>query len=220
MTDAANEKRDLKSERSTDIHKPFSGPIVFARVSTHLALQEAIKQAREDRDQAEELFHALQAEVAHVARVTTMGELAASIAHEIRQPLAAVVGNASAGLRWLNNQPPNLKEARASLKQIVKASERGADVIGTIQGMLKKGEQKRARTDINDLIREVMRLVQGELKNRGVSDEQELADDLPRVLADRTQLRQVILNLDHECYPGHGFGLGPGTCAAGAIRKP
>ena len=195
VTDAANEKKGFEVGAVDYIHKPFSGPIVFARVSTHLALQEAIKQAREDRDQAEELFHALQAEVAHVARVTTMGELAASIAHEIRQPLAAVVGNASAGLRWLNNQPPNLKEARASLKQIVKASERGADVIGTIQGMLKKGEQKRARTDINDLIREVMRLVQGELKNRGVSSRAELADDLPRVLADRTQLRQVILNL-------------------------
>jgi response regulator RpfG family c-di-GMP phosphodiesterase len=114
VTDAANEKKGFEVGAVDYIHKPFSGPIVFARVSTHLALQEAIKQAREDRDQAEELFHALQAEVAHVARVTTMGELAASVAHEIRQPLAAVVSNASAGLRWLNNQPPNLKEARAS----------------------------------------------------------------------------------------------------------
>ena len=86
--------------------------------------------------------------------------------------------------------------------------------------MLKKGEEERARLDMNDLIREVMRLVQGELKNRGVSSRAELADDLPRVLADRIQLRQVILKSDHECYRGHGFGFGPGTCLTGAIRKP
>ena len=149
-----------------------------------------------------------------------MGELAASIAHEIRQPLAAVVNNANAGLRWLNNQPPNLKQVRTALKRIVRDLERGSDVIGSIQGMPKKGEEERARLDINDLIREVMRLVQRDLKNRGVSSRAELADDLPRVLADRIQLRQVILNSDHECYPGHGFGFGPGTCTAGAIRKP
>ena len=172
-----------------------TGAAVFARVRTQLALQEALRQAREDRDKAEELFHALQAEVARVARLTTMGELAASIAHEIRQPLAAVLTNANAGLRWLNNQPPNLEQVSAALKRIVEASERGGDVIGSIQGMPKKGEEERARIDINDLIREVMRLVQGELNYRGVSSRAELADDLPRVLGDRIQLRQVILNL-------------------------
>jgi signal transduction histidine kinase len=195
VTDAANEEKGFEVGAVDYIHKPFSPPLILARVKNELALQSALRQAREDRDQAEELLHAMQAEVAQVARLTTMGELAASIAHEIRQPLAAVVNNANAGLRWLNNQPPNLKEVRAALKRIVRDSERGGDVIGSIQGMLKKGEQERARLDINDLIREVMRLVQGELKNRGVSSRAELADDLPRVLADRIQLRQVILNL-------------------------
>lgn len=194
-TDAANEEKGFEVGAVDYIHKPFSPPLILARVKNQLALQSALRQAREDRDQAEELLHALQAEVAQVARLTTMGELAASIAHEIRQPLAAVVNNANAGLRWLNNQPPNLKQVRAALKRIVRDSERGGDVIGSIQGMLKKGEEERARLDINDLIREVMRLVQGELKNRGVSSRAELADDLPRVLADRIQLRQVILNL-------------------------
>ena len=195
VTDAANEEKGFEVGAVDYIHKPFSPPLILARVKNQLALQSALRQAREDRDQADELFHALQAEVAQFARLTTMGELAASIAHEIRQPLAAVVNNANAGLRWLNNQPPNLKQVRAALKRIVRDSERGGDVIGSIQGMLKKGEEERARLDINDLIREVMRLVQGELKNRGVSSRAELADDLPRVLADRIQLRQVILNL-------------------------
>ena len=195
VTDAENEEKGFEIGAVDYIHKPFSAPIVLVRVRTQLALQAALRQAREARNQADELLHALRAELAGVARLTAMGELAASIAHEIRQPLAAVVNNANAGLNWLNNKPPNLKQVRAALKQIVRDSERGSDVIGSIQGMLKKGEQERARLDINDLIREVMSLVQGDLKNRGVSSRAELADDLPRVLADRIQLRQVILNL-------------------------
>ena len=195
VTDAENEEKGFEIGAVDYIHKPFSAPIVLARVRTQLALQAALGQEREARDQAHELLHALRAELAGVARLTAMGELAASIAHEIRQPLAAVVNNANAGLRWLNNQPPNLKQVRTALKRIVRDSERGGDILGSIQGMLKKGEEERARLDINDLIREVMRLVQGELKNRGVSSRAELADDLPRVLADRIQLRQVILNL-------------------------
>ena len=195
VTDAENEEKGFEIGAVDYIHKPVSAPIVLARVRTQLALQAALRQAGEARDQAHELLHTLRAELAGVARLAEMGELAASIAHEIRQPLAAVVNNANAGLRWLNNKPPNLKQVRAALKRIVRDSERGGDVIGSIQGMLKKGEEERARLDINDLIREVMRLVQGELKNRGVSSRAELADDLPRVLADRIQLRQVILNL-------------------------
>ena len=195
VTDAENEEKGFEIGAVDYIHKPFSAPIVLVRVRTQLALQAALRQAGEARNQADELLHALRAELAGVARLTAMGELAASIAHEIRQPLAAVVNNANAGLNWLNNQPPNLKQVRAALKRIVRDSERGSDVIGSIQGMLKKGEQERAWLDINDLIREVMSLVQGDLKNRGVSSRAELADDLPRVLADRIQLRQVILNL-------------------------
>ena len=195
VTDAENEEKGFEIGAVDYIHKPFSAPIVLVRVRTQLALQAALRQAREARNQADELLHALRAELAGVARLTAMGELAASIAHEIRQPLAAVINNANAGLNWLNNKPPSLKQARAALKQIVRDSERGSDVIGSIQGMLKKGEQERAWLDINDLIREVMSLVQGDLKDRGVSSRAELADDLPRVLADRIQLRQVILNL-------------------------
>jgi len=194
-TDAENEEKGFEVGAVDYIHKPFSPPLILTRVKNQLALQSALRQAREDRDQADELLQALRAEIAGVARLTTMGELAASIAHEIRQPLAAVINNANAGLRWLTNQPPNLEKVRAVLKRIVRDSERGGDIIASIQGMLKKDEQERARLDINDLIREVMRLVQGELENRGVSSRAELAGDLQHVLADRIQLRQVILNL-------------------------
>ena len=195
VTDAENEEKGFEVGAVDYIHKPFSPPLILTRVKNQLALQSALTQAREDRDHANELFQALRGEIAGVARLTAMGELAASIAHEIRQPLAAVVNNASAGLRWLDNQPPNLEKVRAALKRIVSDAERGREIIGSIQGMLKKGEQERARLDINDLIREVMRLVQGELTNRGVSSRAELAGDLPHILADRIQLRQVILNL-------------------------
>ena len=192
VTDAANEEKGFEVGAVDYIHKPFSPPLILARVKNQLALQSALRQAREDRDQADELFHALHAEVAQVARLTTMGELAASIAHEIRQPLAAVVNNANAGLRWLNNQPPNLEQVRDALKRIARDSERGGDVIGSIQGMLKKGEQERAWLDINDLIREVMSLVQGDLKNRGVSSRAELADNPPREIG-RASCRERVL---------------------------
>ena len=120
VTDAENEEKGFEIGAVDYIHKPFSAPIVLARVRTQLALQAALRQAREARNQADELLHALRAELAGVARLTAMGELAASIAHEIRQPLAAVVNNANAGLNWLNNQPPNLKQVRAALKRIVR----------------------------------------------------------------------------------------------------
>jgi signal transduction histidine kinase len=153
----------------------------------------AAAREREAADQAHTA--SMQAELARVARLTTMGEMAASIAHEINQPLTAVVNNANAGLRWLNSQPPNLEEAQAALKRIVIAGGRGSDVIGSIRAMMKKGTQEKTELQINDLILEVMTLVQGELKIHNVSIRAELVDDLPRVLANRIQLQQVILNL-------------------------
>jgi C4-dicarboxylate-specific signal transduction histidine kinase len=152
--------------------------------------------AAREREVAEEArTAAMQAELARVGRLTTMGEMAASIAHEINQPLAAVVTNANAGLRWLNNQPPNIEEARSALQRIVRDGGRGSDVIASIRAMLKKGKEERVELDINALIRQVMALMQGELKRHGVSVRSELAHHLPHVLVDRVQLQQVILNL-------------------------
>jgi signal transduction histidine kinase len=153
----------------------------------------ATAREREVADQARNA--AMQAEYTRVARFTTMGELAASIAHEINQPLAAVVNNANAGLRWLNNLPPNTEEVRAALRRIVNDGERGGRIIESIRAMLKKGVRERTQLNLNELICDVMRLTQGQFQRHGVSIRSELADDLPSVLADRVQLQQVILNL-------------------------
>ena len=153
----------------------------------------ATAREREVADQARNA--AMQAEYTRVARFTTMGELAASIAHEINQPLAAVVNNANAGLRWLNNLPPNTEEVQAALRRIVKDGERGGSIIESIRAMLKKGVRERTQLNLNELICDVMRLTQGQFQRHGVSIRSELADDLPSVLADRVQLQQVILNL-------------------------
>jgi signal transduction histidine kinase len=153
----------------------------------------ATAREREAADQARNA--AMQAEYTRVARFTTMGELAASIAHEINQPLAAVVNNANAGLRWLNNLPPNTEEVRAALRRIANDGERGSSIIESIRAMLKKGVRERTQLNLNELICDVMRLTQGQFQRNGVSIRSELADDLPSVLADRVQLQQVILNL-------------------------
>ena len=153
----------------------------------------AAAREREIADQARNA--ATQAELARVARLTTMGEMAASIAHEINQPLAAVVNNANAGLRWLNARPPNLDEVRAALTRIANDGERGGGIIESIRAMLRKGVRERSAINLNELICDVMRLTQGQLQRHGVSIRSELADDVPSVVADPIQLQQVILNL-------------------------
>ena len=137
----------------------------------------------------------MQAELERAARFTAMGELAASIAHEINQPLAAIVNNASAGLRWLNNRPPNLDEVRLVLGRLVNDGGRCGEIIAGIRAMLKKGSQSRAEIDLNELICGVKNLMQSQFETREVLIKMQLADDLPRVMADRVQLQQVFLNL-------------------------
>ena len=138
---------------------------------------------------------AMQTELARVARITTMGEMAASIAHEINQPLAAIVNNANASLRWLGQDPPNVERARSVLERVVSDGGRASEVIRSIRGMLEKGSQERVQLDVNDLIREVMTFVRADLRHHGITVRSELADDLPRISAVRIQLQQVLLNL-------------------------
>lgn len=168
----------------------------IGRLATAFNAMLAELAAARDREASEHARNAtMQAEYTRVARFTTMGELAASIAHEINQPLAAVVNNANAGLRWLDRQPPNTDEVRAALTRIVNDGERGGNIIESIRAMLKKGVRERTELNLNELIRDVTRLTQGQFQRHGVSIRSELADDLPSVLADRIQLQQVILNL-------------------------
>ena len=128
-------------------------------------------------------------------RVTTMGQLTASIAHEVSQPIQAVAINAQAASLWLAAQPPNLEEVGKILARIVENSSRAGDVIGRIRALVKKAPQRKDRLEINGAIREVIELTRGEAEKNRVSVRTQLADDLPLIQGDRVQLQQVMLNL-------------------------
>jgi PAS domain S-box-containing protein len=147
------------------------------------------------RKRAEERLHEAQAELAHVARVTALGELAASIAHEVNQPLAAVVANAAACQRWLDRDPPNLDEARSTVQSIIKDGNRAGEVIQRVRGLVNKTIVQKVPLDINEVINEVITLLHHELVSHRTSLRMELAPALGLVLGDRIQLQQVILNL-------------------------
>lgn len=147
------------------------------------------------RKQAEADLQEMQANLAHVTRVTALGELAASIAHEVNQPLAAVVANAAACLRWLDRPSPDLDEARGAVKSIIKDGNRAGDVLQRVRALVNKTTGQKTPLDVNDVINEVISLVQHELASHRVLLRLELAPALPLVLADRIQLQQVILNL-------------------------
>ena len=148
-----------------------------------------------ERKRAEEALRSAQAELAHTNRVATMGQLTASIAHEVSQPIAATVLNAQAALRWLGAQPPQLNEVRQILSQITDDSKRAGDVIGRIRALIKKAPPQKEGLEINQAILEVIALTRSEVVQNGVSVRTQLAEGLPLIQADRVQLQQVILNL-------------------------
>ena len=143
----------------------------------------------------EEQMNQARADLAHVARVTTLGELTAAIAHEINQPLTALVTQGRACLRWLAHEPPNLGEGRSSVEAIINSSIRAAEVISRLRAMMKKSPPHRDLLNINDAILAVIALVGAEAQRNRVLLRTELSNDLPLVLGDRIQLQQVILNL-------------------------
>lgn len=148
-----------------------------------------------ERRRAEESLRAMQAELAHANRVTTMGQLTASIAHEVNQPIAATVTNAGAALRWLSAQPPNLGEVRDSLRRIVEDGKRAGNVISGIRALINKVPPRNDRFDLNEAILEMVVLTRSEMLKHGILLQTDLAPGLPMVKGDRTQLQQVILNL-------------------------
>jgi PAS domain S-box-containing protein len=148
-----------------------------------------------DRKLAQDSLRQAQAELAHVTRLTTMGELAASIAHEVNQPLAAVVTNGNACLRWLLAQTPNLPEAREAVQRIIRDGHRAADVILRVRALLKKTGPQKTWLNINDVIHEVLTMAHSEVRKHRVALRTDLAAGLPPVVGDRIQLQQVILNL-------------------------
>jgi PAS domain S-box-containing protein len=154
-----------------------------------------LKRAEEKLRASEQRLFDAQMELAHVTRVTTLGEMTASIAHEINQPLAALVANAEACLRWLDRGTPDLDAARRSVEWIVDDGNRASEVIKRVRALAKKTDIEKAPLDINDVIREVIAMVQRQLVSNQVSLRTGLAPALPTILGDRVQLQQVILNL-------------------------
>jgi PAS domain S-box-containing protein len=146
-------------------------------------------------DHAEQALREAQAELARVTRVTTLGELTASIAHEVNQPLAAFIANAEASLRWLDRETPDLAAARRSVEWAISDASRASDVIRGVRALANKSDIERAPLDVNDMIRDVIALVQRELVNHSVSLRTELVPAAPLILGDRVQLQQVIINL-------------------------
>jgi C4-dicarboxylate-specific signal transduction histidine kinase len=136
-----------------------------------------------------------QADLAHVSRVTTMGELTASIAHEVNQPIAGVVTNAGACVRWLAADPPDLEQARAAATRIVRDGTRAAEIIGRIRQIFTRGHAERQRVSVNQIVRETVELLGGEAARHAVVVRLDLAADTLPVMADRVQLQQVIMNL-------------------------
>jgi C4-dicarboxylate-specific signal transduction histidine kinase len=148
-----------------------------------------------ERKRAEEALREAQSNLARVSRMTTMGELTASLAHEIRQPITAAVTDARTCLRWLKRDHPDVEEAREAASRIVSDVTRAADIISSVSLLFKKGALQRELVDVNALIREMIVLLRSEANRHSITIHIELAEHLPKVMADRIQLQQVFMNL-------------------------
>jgi PAS domain S-box-containing protein len=150
---------------------------------------------RRQADEERERLRQVQADLAHLSRVATMGELTASLAHEIRQPISAAVTNAKTCLRWLGRDDPDVAEAREAASRLIKDVTRAAEIISRISLLFKKGALQRELVDVNELVREMIVLLRSEANRYSISIRTELAEDLPKIMADRVQLQQVFMNL-------------------------
>jgi PAS domain S-box-containing protein len=149
----------------------------------------------EDLRQAEDALYRAQAELAHVSRVATLGELTASITHEVNQPLAGIVTNAEASLRWLRRTQPNLDEAEQAIERIIRDGQRAADVVRRLRALVRKEDPVRLPLNLNDLVDESLPLMAQEIGRHRIRVDLSLAPQLPPVLADRVQVQQVLINL-------------------------
>jgi C4-dicarboxylate-specific signal transduction histidine kinase len=140
-------------------------------------------------------YSEMQTELAHANRVATVGQLSASIAHELSQPITGAAARARAALRWLSREPPNVERALRAVEGVANAAERAGEILAGIRALVKKAPQQKERFEINEVIREVIVLAQGEVRKNGISVDMALSEGLPRLQGDRIQLQQVILNL-------------------------
>jgi PAS domain S-box-containing protein len=155
----------------------------------------AVKEAEGKIRLAEEALRQAQADLAHVNRVTTMGELTASLAHEVNQPLSAIAANGHACLRWLSADPPNLAKAREAAERIVRDGQDAGEIVRRVRALFRRAPGEKDVLDLNEVIGEVLRLLGGDAGKRGIAVETDLDNKLPSVVADRIQLQQVVLNL-------------------------
>ncbi|HEX4229473.1 MAG TPA: ATP-binding protein [Bryobacteraceae bacterium] len=149
----------------------------------------------DDRRRAEDAYYEAQAELARMTRISALGALAASISHEVNQPLAAVVTNADACVMWLSSEPPNLEEVRTAVDSIAQEGTRASEVVRRIRAMFTQAAPERTRIQLNELIREVGALLQPEISRNDVTIRMDLAANLPATVGDRVQLQQVLMNL-------------------------
>ena len=168
------------------------GQVALWREATDL---KRIKRTEDACKQAEEALAETRTELARVMRVTILGELAASIAHEVNQPLSAVIINSSVCQRWLTAEPPNIPEAVEAAGRIIQDANRASEITAHIRAFLKRGETLRTRLDVNDLLHEILGFAEGAACTHGVSVQVASTPDLPQVWGDRVQLQQVVLNL-------------------------
>jgi PAS domain S-box-containing protein len=179
------------------------------------------KRAEAEARESERRYYEVQTELAHANRLATTGQLTASIAHEVRQPIAATITNAQAALRWLGRRPPDLEEVRQALDRIVENGNRAGDVIDRIHALIKKAPPRKDHLEINGAVLEVLELTRGEAAKNGVSVKTDLVDGLPLIEGDRVQLQQVVLNLIMnavEAMSGVGDGIRELTIGTGKVE--
>jgi C4-dicarboxylate-specific signal transduction histidine kinase len=158
---------------------------------------------------AEAELQLVREELARVARISTLGELTAVIAHEVSQPLTGMIASGNASLRWLSNDPPNLERVRTTIENMISAGNHAAEVIKRVRALMAKAPTQREKLDINDAITEVLALVEGEIQRKSVLLRTDLASDVPAIFGDRMQLQQVVLNLILNAIDAMSAALSP-----------
>jgi C4-dicarboxylate-specific signal transduction histidine kinase len=181
---------------------PVHEPAAFFRFAAFLVatltvtgLMEVKRRAEQSRARAEEALRQANSDLARVSRVTTMGELTASLAHEVNQPIAAAVTDSNTCLRWLMRDPPDLEEAREAASRAIKDATRAAEIISRVRHLFKKGTPQRELVDVNEIIREMVVLLRSEATRYSISVRTNLMDSPAHVMGDRLQLQQVLMNL-------------------------
>jgi signal transduction histidine kinase len=183
------------SLRARGCENPLPGASFCTREEMSTAAQVAFDKSRKGVEEERERVRQLETELAHMNRVTTMGELTASLAHEIQQPIAATITSATACLQWLAREEPDIDRARESVKRIVKDVMRASEIISRVRSLYKKSPTQRELVDMNEVVHEMLALLRSEANQYWIAMRTELAAELPKVEADRVQLQQVLMNL-------------------------